>query len=324
VVVVGLLVGCRFLVLLRVTDGSIFVKLVNYRSEGGMRVGLVRGDLVFDLEASSAALGFGHTSLRDIDEVLAEGVLEELVKAGKKLSSLEGGEPIANVKVLAPVQRPEKILCVAVNYVSHGKEQSVTPPTEPYFFTKFRNAIVGPGDDILIPKVSKKVDWEVELAVIIKKEGKYIPKESAMDYVAGYTVANDVSFRDLQFPAGWPDKPNPLGLDWVKGKSLDGAFPLGPWLVTRDEIRDPHNLRISLKVNGNTKQDSTTAEMVVKIDRLIESASNGITLRPGDVISTGTPLGVAIFSGQPYLKPGDVVESTIEGIGTLTNGVRSD
>ena len=299
------------------------LKLVNYASQGKTRVGLVRGDLVFDLNQNAQIFGvrsgFGY-----IDQLLAEGALEDLIKSQDNLDSLSGGVSLADAKLLAPILCPEKILCVAVNYVSHGKEQNVTPSTEPYFFTKFRNALIGPGDDILIPKVSKKVDWEVELAVIIGKKGKYIPRESAMDYVAGYSVANDISFRDLQFPPGYPDKPNPLGLDWVKGKSLDGAFPLGPWLVTKDEIRDPHNLKISLKVNGETKQDSTTDEMVVRIDRLIESASKGITLLPGDIISTGTPLGVALFSGQPFLKPGDVVEGSISGIGTLSNKVREE
>lgn len=299
------------------------MRLVNYATDGKTRAGLVRGDKVFDLNEVAGVAGL-RSGFNDIDQILAEGVLENLVRSGERLDPLAGGVPLAETKLLAPILRPEKILCVAVNYVSHGKEQNVTPSAEPYFFTKFRNALAGPGDDILIPKVSKKVDWEVELAVIIGKKGKYIPRESAMDYIAGYSIANDVSFRDLQFPPGYPEKPNPLGLDWVKGKSLDGAFPLGPWLVTKDEIRDPHNLKISLKVNGETKQDSTTGEMVVKIDRLIESTSNGITLQPGDIISTGTPLGVALFSGQPFLKPGDIVESSISEIGTLTNGVRSE
>jgi 2-keto-4-pentenoate hydratase/2-oxohepta-3-ene-1,7-dioic acid hydratase in catechol pathway len=324
VVVIGPSAGRRFLVPLRVADERRVLKLVNYRSERGTRVGLVRGDQVFDLRASSATLGFGHPDLGDLDEVLAEGALDELVSAGRKIGSLEGGTPIAKVKLLAPVLRPEKILCVALNYVSHGKEGSVAPPAEPYFFTKFRNALVGPGEDILIPKVSEKVDWEVELAVVIGKTGKYIPKDAAMDYVAGYTVSNDVSFRDLQFPPGWPKELNVLGQNWVKGKGLDTAFPMGPCLVTKDQIPGPHNLRISLSVNGEVKQESTTAEMVFKIDSLIEYISGGITLRPGDVISTGTPLGVAVFSGQPFLKPGDVVDATIEGIGTLRNQVRAE
>ena len=300
------------------------MKLVNYQSERGTRVGLVRGDSVFDLEASAAVLGFGRPNLRDIDEILAHGALDELVSAGRELGSLEDGTPISKVKVLAPVLRPEKILCVALNYVSHGKEGSVAPPSEPYFFTKFRNTLVGPGEDILIPKVSKKVDWEVELAVVVGKTGKYVPRDMAMDYVAGYTVSNDVSFRDLQFPPGWPKELNVLGQNWVKGKNLDNAFPLGPCLVTKDQIPDPHNLRISLSVNGDVKQESRTAEMVFKIESLIEYISGGMTLRPGDIISTGTPLGVAVFSGQPFLKPGDIVDAPIEGIGTLSNQVRAE
>ncbi len=309
---------------LPVTDGSRVVKLVNYQGKGGTRIGFIRGDLVFDLETSSAALGFDHAGLPDLDEVIAEGFLEELVGTERELGSLEGGTPYAKVKVLAPVLRPEKILCVAVNYVSHGKEGSIAPPAEPYFFTKFRNALVGPEEDIVIPRVSKKVDWEVELAVVMGKTGKYIPKDAAMDYVAGYTVSNDVSFRDLQFPPGWPKELNALGQNWVKGKSLDTAFPLGPCLVTKDQIPDPHNLRISLSVNGELMQESTTAEMVFKINSLIEYISSGITLRPGDIISTGTPLGVAAFSGRPFLKAGDIVEATIEEIGTLRNQVRAE
>jgi 2-keto-4-pentenoate hydratase/2-oxohepta-3-ene-1,7-dioic acid hydratase in catechol pathway len=291
------------------------VKLVNYKSDGGPRAGYLDGDTVFDLEGSNS---------RDVDQILADGVLEELSGAEGKHGSAAGGVPLAKVKLLPPVLLPEKILCVAVNYVSHGKEGSLATPPEPYFFTKFRNAIVGPEDDILIPRVSNKVDWEVELAVVMGRTGKYISKNDAMDYVAGYTISNDVSFRDLQFPPGWPEKLNALGQNWVKGKGLDTAFPLGPCLVTKDQIQDPHNLRISLSVNGETKQVSNTAEMVFKIDSLIESASAGMTLRPGDIISTGTPLGVAVFSGQPFLRPGDIVEGTIEGIGTLRNQVRAE
>jgi 2-keto-4-pentenoate hydratase/2-oxohepta-3-ene-1,7-dioic acid hydratase in catechol pathway len=291
------------------------VKLVNYKGDGGPRAGYIDGDMVFNLEGSN---------FRDVDQILADGVLEELSGAAGKHSSTVDGVPLAKVKLLPPVLRPEKILCVAVNYVSHGKEGSLAPPPEPYFFTKFRNAIVGPGDDILVPRVSNKVDWEVELAVVMGRTGKYISKGDAMDYVAGYTISNDISFRDLQFPPGWPEKLNALGQNWVKGKGLDTAFPLGPCLVTKDQIQDPHNLIISLSVNGETKQVSNTAEMVFKIDSLIESASAGMTLRPGDIISTGTPLGVAVFSGQSFLKPGDVVEGTISGVGTLRNQVRAE
>lgn len=300
------------------------MKLVNYSDKGKTRAGIVHGDSVFDLNASAGALGLDRNDFRDVDQILSEGALDDLLRTQNEIGWLTNGMPLSETRLLAPILHPEKMLCVAVNYESHGEEQNVTPPTEPYFFTKSRNALIGPGEDILLPKISKKVDWEVELAVVMGKTGKYIPRESAMDYVAGYTIANDVSFRDLQFPLGWPEKPGALGLNWLKGKGLDGAFPLGPYLVTKDEVREPNNLRISLTVNGDTKQDSNTSDMVVKVDRLIESASSGITLRPGDIISTGTPLGVAIFSGQPFLKPGDVVECTISGIGTLRNKVRSE
>ena len=300
------------------------MKLVNYSDQGSTKVGIVYGDLIFDLRKEGASLGLVRSDFKDIDQILAEGALDAVLRAQGTVGSMSGGIPLAEAKVLPPLLRPEKILCVALNYVSHLKEGNVGPPPEPYFFAKFRNAIIGPGDDIVIPKISEKVDWEAELAVVIGRSGKYIPKEDAMDYVAGFTVANDISFRDLQFPPGWPEKTNPLGQNWIKGKSLDTAFPLGPWLVTKDDVPDPNNLRISLSVNGKVMQDSTTAEMVSKVDRLVASASEGITLKPGDIISTGTPLGVAAFSGQPFLKAGDVVEATVGGVGTLRNQVRSE
>jgi 2-keto-4-pentenoate hydratase/2-oxohepta-3-ene-1,7-dioic acid hydratase in catechol pathway len=162
------------------------------------------------------------------------------------------------------------------------------------------------------------------LAVIIGKRGKYIEKSDALEHVAGYAVSNDVSFRDFQLPPGWPERLNPLGMNWVKGKGMDSSFPLGPCLATRDEIPDPHNLRISLKVNGQLKQDSNTSEMVFKIDALVEYVSAGLTLKPGDIISTGTPFGVALATGQSYLRDGDVVEGTVERIGTLSNPTESE
>lgn len=235
---------------------------------------------------------------------------------------VEKKDPVSldRVRFLSPVKSPEKIICVAVNYRSHATEQVLKPPQEPYFFTKFRNALIGNGDPLILPKISKKMDWEVELSVIIGKQGKYIDKKDAFDYIAGYSVSNDVSYRDLQFPPGWTGS-SPYGQNFVKGKSLDSAFPLGPWVVTKDEIPDPSNLTLSLSVNGKVKQKSTTAEMVFGIDALIEYASSGITLKPGDIISTGTPEGVAMFTGDQFLKEGDLVEASVEHIGTLRNRV---
>jgi 2-keto-4-pentenoate hydratase/2-oxohepta-3-ene-1,7-dioic acid hydratase in catechol pathway len=256
--------------------------------------------------------------------LLATGALESLQRAKDEITKASPGTPVENVKLLSPVQTPEKILLLAVNYLSHSREQNVKPPTEPYVFTKFRSALIGPGDPILIPKVSEKADWEVELAVVVGKTGKYIAKKDAMDYVAGYAVSNDVSFRDFQFSTRLSDGNTTLGLNWVKGKSMDSSFPVGPWLVTRDEIPDPHKLDISLSVNGKMKQKGSTGDMIFKIDSLIEYISAGITLKPGDIISTGTPEGVAIFTGDAFLKNGDTVEGSISGIGTLRNPVESE
>jgi len=301
------------------------VKLAHYFRKNLRRVAIVQDWEIFDL--AEAARGLKFSKFRDvtsIDEVLHRGLLDQLEKIQERIVESGKGLPIKDAKLLSPILFPEKIFMVAVNYLSHSQEQGAKLPPEPYFFTKFRNAIIGPGEPIIIPKVSTKVDWEVELAVIVGKGGKYVPKNEAMNYVAGYTVSNDISFRDLQFPQGQPERLNPLGRNWVKGKGLDSSLPLGPWLVTKDEIPDPYELEISLSVNGGLKQKSHTGEMVFKIDSLIEYLSAGITLRPGDIISTGTPQGVAIFTDQPYLKDGDVVEATISNIGMLRNPVKSE
>lgn len=212
-----------------------------------------------------------------------------------------------------PIPNPEKIFLLAVNYRAHGKETNTPPPKEPYIFTKFNNTLVGHNQPVLIPKASKNVDYEVELAVIIGKKAKYVSASKALDYVFGYTIFNDISFRDRQFP---PE--NPYGMRWVHGKGMDTAAPMGPWIVTKDEIPNPHNLKLQLRVNGEIRQDGYTEDMIFKIDQIIEYLSNGITLKPGDIISTGTPPGVALATGR-YLKPGDVMEAEITGIGILRN-----
>ncbi len=301
------------------------MKLAHYVKDGSTRVAVISKGLVFDLHDAAKKLELplaaeGPT----IEKILSNGMLPSLEEESKKIIGTVSGVPVGSVRLVSPILNPEKILFLAVNYVSHSKEQNVKPPSEPYLFTKFRNAIIGPGEPILIPKVSKKVDWEVELAVIIGKPGKYITKKEAMSHVAGYAIANDVSFRDFQFSTRLPDGKTNLGLNWVKGKGLDSSFPLGPWLVTRDEIHDPHDLEISLSVNGKSMQRSNTGDMIFKIDSLIEYVSAGITLKPGDIISTGTPEGVAEFTGKPFLKDGDIVEGIIERIGTLRNPVKAE
>ncbi|MCH4815771.1 MAG: fumarylacetoacetate hydrolase family protein [Saccharolobus sp.] len=223
-----------------------------------------------------------------------------------------------NITYYPPVPNPEKIFLLAVNYKAHGSEAGAKPPDEPYIFTKFTNALIGHNQAVLIPKSSTKVDHEVELAVIIGKKCKYIRSSEAYNYVFGYTILNDVSFRDRQLPPGWPKVSDPYGQRWVHGKGMDTGAPMGPWIVTKDEIPNPYSLKLTLRVNGEVRQEGYAEDMIFKIDQVIEYLSNGITLKPGDVISTGTPPGVALATGK-YLKPGDVMEAEISNIGVLRN-----
>jgi 2-keto-4-pentenoate hydratase/2-oxohepta-3-ene-1,7-dioic acid hydratase in catechol pathway len=301
------------------------LKLAHYVKDGTVRVGIVEGGRVFDLAKAIEESGLSNVAkIATIDQMLANHALDAFQKAERKITAGTLSIPVESAIFRTPILNPEKILLVARNYLSHNLEQNAKPPSEPYFFMKTRNALIGPGEPILIPKISSKVDWEGELAVIIAKTGKNIVRKDAMDYVAGYAVSIDISFRDLQFSTRGDNAAVLLGSNWVKGKNLDSSFPLGPWLVTKDEIHDPQNLELTLTVNGKTKQYSNTREMIFKIDALIEYVSAGMTLRAGDVISTGTPEGVAAFTGEPFLKDGDLVEATINGIGTLRNPVRSE
>jgi 2-keto-4-pentenoate hydratase/2-oxohepta-3-ene-1,7-dioic acid hydratase in catechol pathway len=301
------------------------LRLAHYARNGTPRVGIVHNGLVFDVAQGVDELGIAE--LRDVesvDRILSEGLLSSLHGAESSITGRLRGVPVESLALRSPILMPEKILLVARNYLSHNVEQNAKPPSEPYFFTKFRNALIGPNDPIMIPKISKKADWEAELAVVVGKAGKNIPRKEAMQHVAGYAVANDVSFRDLQFSTRSDNAAVALGSNWVKGKNLDSSFPMGPWLVTKDEIPHPHNLEISLAVNGRTRQHANTGDMIFKIGVLIEYVSAGMTLKPGDIISTGTPEGVGAFTGGPFLKDGDIVEATIKGIGTLRNPVRSE
>ncbi|MBY6163030.1 fumarylacetoacetate hydrolase family protein [Mameliella alba] len=200
-----------------------------------------------------------------------------------------------------------KFICIGLNYADHAAESGLDVPPEPVMFMKATSAICGPNDPIIIPRGSEKTDWEVELAVIIGKRAKYVSEAEAMDYVAGYAVTNDVSERAFQIERSG---------QWTKGKSCDNYGQIGPWLVTRDEVADPQNLRMWLTVNGATKQDGSTATMVYGVAHLVSYLSQFMSLQPGDVISTGTPPGVGMGqTPQQYLRPGDVVELGIEGLG---------
>lgn len=214
-----------------------------------------------------------------------------------------------------PIARPSKIICVGLNYSLHAKESGMEVPEQPVIFMKATSSMVGPFDDIVIPKNSVKTDWEVELAIVIGKKANYVSTDRAMDYVAGYLLHNDVSERDFQLNQGG---------QWVKGKSCDTFAPLGPYLVTKDEITRPHNLRLWLRVNGVTMQDSNTSDLVHGIPKLVSYISQYMSLLPGDVISTGTPGGVGMGMNPPrYLKPGDQVELGIDELGSSMQHVKA-
>lgn len=228
----------------------------------------------------------------------------------KWLDSNEAACPIIgnDVRLGPPLCRPSKIICIGLNYAKHAAESGMQLPEEPVLFFKATSAIVGPNDDLIIPKGSTKTDWEVELAVVIGKKASYISQKEAMDHVAGYVLHNDYSEREFQLEREG---------QWVKGKSCDTFAPLGPFIATKDEIKDPHTLNLWLKVNGELLQNSNTSDFVFNIPESISYISQFMTLLPGDIISTGTPFGVGLgFDPPRYLKPGDVVELGIEGLGT--------
>ena len=217
-------------------------------------------------------------------------------------------EVSAETRLGAPLVRPSKIVCIGLNYVSHAKETGMEVPKEPILFFKATSAIVDPNDDVIIPKGSEKTDWEVELAVVIGKKASYVSEAEALDYVAGYTLHNDYSERAFQIERAG---------QWVKGKSCDTFAPLGPFIATKDEIKDPNKLNLWLKLNGEQLQNSNTSDFVFNVQQVVSYISQFMTLLPGDIISTGTPFGVGMgFNPPRYLKPGDVVELGIEGLGT--------
>jgi 2,4-diketo-3-deoxy-L-fuconate hydrolase len=281
------------------------MKLIRFLKDGKVLPGIVIDENIFDLSAFGA----------DYDEAFfASGGLARLksyVDANRgKLKKAD--EP---VQLVSPVARPSKIVCVGLNYADHAKETKADPPKEPVLFMKSTTALCGPFDNIVIPKNSKKTDWEVELVVVMGKKASYVGEEEAMDYIAGYCLHNDVSEREFQIERSGT---------WDKGKGCDTFAPLGPWLVTPDEIADVNKLRLWLRLNGKLVQDGTTANLIFKIPFLISYISQYMTLLPGDVISTGTPAGVGLGMNPPtYMKPGDVVELGIDGLGTASQEVRA-
>ena len=237
--------------------------------------------------------------------------MKDIVQEG--ISSGKGRKLLASLDIVAPIGDPDKILCVGMNYREHCIEQDVPIPEEPTMFSKFNNTITKyNGDVIFDSKLTQEMDWEVEMVIVIGKEGKNIKRENAMDYVAGYSVSHDVSARD------WQMKKN--GGQWLLGKSMDTFFPYGPYITTSDEMDDPHNLGIRCYVNGEIVQDSNTNELVFKTAELLEFISKFVTLLPGDLISTGTPSGVGCFRDPPiFLKHGDFVRCEIDHLGVVEN-----
>ena len=329
------------------------MKLVSIEFSGQERLGALVDDKIFDLNTCYALFLMGTTRegvenadvltkmtekanaempYRMIDFLkLGDQAMQRAEKVLHRISKSSGELPknvvrkVSEVRFKAPIQRPGKILCLAGNYAEHikegGREVTGKEKMAPRVFMKPSTAVMGNEDSIMLPKVGNKIDWEAELAVVIGKKGKYIKPEDAYDYVAGYTIMNDVSERELiiendhREPSEW----NKF-FDWLNGKWMDTFAPMGPCLMTKDEIPDPHNLGIRLKVNSKIKQNSNTGNMIFSIPELIEFVSRIMTLEPGDVIATGTPEGTGHAIGQ-FLNNGDVVEVEIDGIGMLKNPV---
>jgi 2-keto-4-pentenoate hydratase/2-oxohepta-3-ene-1,7-dioic acid hydratase in catechol pathway len=284
------------------------MRLATCQRDGGTFVGAIIEDRIVDVAPDMVGLIAGGV-----------GALERARAIGRSA----GGAPLAEVRLLAPIPRPQRdVFCVGWNYSEHfregqlvrGKDVPADLPEWPALFSKGPNTVTGPDSGVLFPAPhSEQLDWECELAVVIGREGRDITEDKALEHVFGYTCANDVSVRDVQRRHGG---------QWFKGKNFDTHLPLGPWIVTADEIPNPHELRISTRVNGVTKQDSRTEHMVFTVPRVIRDLSAGMTLVPGDIIITGTPEGVGFARKPPeFMKVGDVVEVEIEKIGVLRNTV---
>ena len=284
------------------------MKLVTFRREGGTAMaGVVAGERVISL----ASAGFAGTI-----GFLAAGN-EGRARVEKLISNppADAVSDLKTVKLLAPILRPNKIICVGLNYRDHAIESKMEIPKVPTIFNKFATAVIGPGDNIVLPAVSTQPDYEAELAAVIGKGGRNIPADQWKDHIFGYTIMNDVSARDYQLAT----------TQWLMGKTFDTFAPIGPWIVSADEIADPHALDISMTIGGEVLQSSNTRELIFKLPELIAHLSSVFTLEPGDIISTGTPAGVGFARKPPrLLKAGDECIVRVQGIGELRNPVVSE
>jgi len=297
------------------------MKFIRFRYKSKIGIGILDEKQIIDLSAlhESYSQQGSKKSLPDSIEQLIETseetipYIHDLLEFYSNEKSDEYLISVSDAEILAPLVKPEKIICVGLNYLDHCKETGLDVPKSPVIFFKNVNAIIGEGDSIEIPNNSNQVDYEAELAIVIGKEGKCIPKEEAYHFIFGYTIMNDVSARDQQFSDG----------QWARGKSADTFAPIGPSIVTKNEIKDPHHLDISLNLNNTVMQNSNTENLIFNIPYLISYLSQSITLKPGDIIATGTPPGVGM-GRKPgiWLKDNDEITITIEGIGTLRNSVK--
>lgn len=304
--------------------GGESMKLVTFRSNEGLRAGVIVLEHVVDIQKAAIwieekeSLSNSMIELLEAGAPVKEAIQRIVVSLEKNLEDAVASgiaKPLKEVSLFAPVPRPSKIICVGLNYRDHAIETGQKIPEYPMLFPTYVNAVNGPNDPIVIPKVSNKIDFEAELAVVIGKRGRYISEEKALEFVAGYTCFNDVSTRDYQ-------RHTPqFGL----GKSFDTHAPMGPWIVTKDEIPNPQNLSIELTLNGKVMQKSNTKELIFTVEKLIAYISEAITLEPGDIIATGTPSGVGVARNpQVFLRPGDEVAVKIEGIGEMVNPVKAE
>ena len=281
------------------------MKLIRFGEVNKEKTGIILNDEYYDTSS------FGEDYNEQFFESDGLNRLQKFIESNKE--KLPGVSK--DIRLGSPVARPSKIICIGLNYADHAKEAKANIPTEPIIFLKSTTALCGPNDNVIIPKNSKKTDWEVELAVVIGKKTSYVDEADALNYIAGFCLHNDLSEREFQLERAG---------QWVKGKSSDTFAPLGPFLATRDEIADINNLRLWLTVNGQTMQDGTTSDLIFKIPFLVSYISQFMTMLPGDVISTGTPAGVGLgMNPQVFLKAGDVIELGIDGLGTSKQNVVS-
>jgi acylpyruvate hydrolase len=286
------------------------MRLVTFLESGRTAAGVLADGNVVDLFRADPGLP------TDVVGILAggESMLDRVRQAAERAADRsDARRPLSGVKLLAPIPRPPKVICIGLNYARHAAEAGLPLPARPSTFLKASSTVVGPGEPIVRPPTTEQLDYEVEFAFVVGRRGKAIPRERAMEYVAGYTIVNDVSARDLQFAKDG-------GI--IVGKNFDSSCPMGPYLALTDEVPEPSGLRLRTWVNGQPRQDSSTADLIFDVPAIIEFLSRQLTLEPGDVVATGTPEGVGLgMKPQVWLQPGDVVRMEIDGLGVLENRV---